>query len=90
MYVCMYVVIVQVYVRTYVQVHIIVTFLLLLCNFLRWDIVLSQAFFWKTLRGPVGTLSAVRGVRVTPVARVMAAESCRSWLYFAGYQFRKN
>ena len=64
--------------------------LLLLCNFLCWDVVLCQIFSWKALRVPVGTLSAVCGVHVTPVARVNATESRRSWLYFAGYPFPKN
>ena len=46
--------------------------------------------FWMTLGGPVGTLSAMCRLHLTPVARVMATESRRNWLYFAGYQFRKN
>ena len=32
-----------------------------------WSI-LCQTFSWKALEGPVGTLSSVRGVHVTPMA----------------------
>ena len=60
--------------------RIISTFLLLLGSFLCWHIILSQLFFWKTFRGPVGTLSAACGVHVTLVERVMATESRRNWL----------
>ena len=44
---------------------------------------LCQTFSWKALRGPVGTLSAVCGVHVAPVARLIATENRRNWLYYA-------
>ena len=47
-------------------------------------------FFCNAVRGPVDVFLAVCGVHGTSVARAVAAESRKNWLYFAGYQFRKK
>ena len=54
--------------------------------FLRRHRVFLCAFFCNAIRLPVGILSAVCRARGTSVARAMAAESRRDWLYFAGYE----
>ena len=54
--------------------------------FLRRRRVFLCAFFCNAIRLPVGISSAVCRAHGTSVARAMAAESRRDWLYFAGYE----
>ena len=68
----------------------IVTFCVSWRCFRRWGTVCARSFFWSTSRGPDGILPGATEVHLTPVARVMATESRRNWLYSARSQFRKN
>ena len=68
----------------------IVTFGVSQRYFRRWGTVCARSFFWSTSRGRDGILPGATEAHLIPLVRVMATERRRSWLYFAGNQFRKT